>query len=568
LTNQKYKEFFMAPLPLHTRRKNPFSLLFLAGLALGLLALTGCPQETGGDQDSGLPLSAPSAVQITARNQALVVTWTRVVALQDVDPTYTVYYGTSSNPDNAAKWPETIRPSETSPNLVTVTIDKLPNRDDPLINGVIYYVWVSCNYAGFGESPLCPTVYGMPVPPPAVVGELSVSAGDGMLQLSWEPVEYAVEYEVHHLSGASDAADPPEETNATMQKVPSEGAVLLGLATGQTYTVWVRASNTAGKSASWQRGAGAPVAPTGVPSRPPVALTIIPGDGKLSVSWAPIAGVPQYKVWYGTGALADAAELLDAVPAAALTVSAEITGLANGTLYTVWVKSANSIGTSKTAATASATPKPKPPINFDDINFVLGYATAEYPWAQDIPPSIFTGPNGWPGQDRQTRVQEMAIGNLYTDGALWYFRKKYEPGIDFSLLFGGYIEGPIHPGSITTGYINVISKYSGERSLILSMKGDKLKLFFDEIAAIMHTGHGNSGTRYWALMSKEVRYTIEYPRAPSLTEEAPSEERQMYYYGRIKAGTLTIHGVPIDDARTYRIATTLPMLETYLALYH
>jgi hypothetical protein len=278
-------------------------------------------------------------------------------------------------------------------------------------------------------------------------------------------------------------------------------------------------------------------------------------------------GVPQYKVWYGTGAIGDAAELEEAVPAAALTVSAEITGLANGTLYTIWVKSANSVGTSSTATTASATPQPKPPINFEDVNFVLGYATGEYPWVQDIPPSIFTGPNGWPGQDRQTRVQEMAIGDLYTDGALWYFRKKYEPNIDFSLLFGGYIEGPIHPGPITTGNINTISKYSGERSLILSMKGEHLKLFFDEIAAIMHTGHGNSGTRYWALMSKEVRYTIEYPRAPSLTEEAPSEERQKYYYGRIKAGTLTIHGEPINDARTYRIATTLPMLETYLALY-
>jgi hypothetical protein len=541
---------------------------FLAGLALGLLALSGCPTETPGDQDSGLPLAAPPAVQITARDQALVVTWTRVVALQGVDPTYTVYYGTSSNPDNAAKWPELITPGETNPNLVTVTINKLPNSDAPLINGVTYYVWVRCNYQGFGESNFCPTAYGMPVPPPAVVGDLSISPGDGMLQLSWEPVEYAVEYEVHHLAGEDAATDPPEETNAAMQKVPNAGAVLLGLATAQTYTIWVRASNTAGKSPGWQKGEGKPAAPTGVPAKPPAALNIIPGDGKFSVSWSPLVGVPQYKVWYGTEDNFDTAEELpDPVPAAAGTISTEINGLNNGVLYYVWVKSSNSAGESKTAVTASATPQPKPPINFDDINFVLGYATAEYPWAQDIPPSVLTGPDGWPGRDRQTRVQEMAIGNLYTDGALWYFRKKYEPEIDFSLIFGGYIEGPIHPGPVTIGYITTISKYSGERSLILSMKGDKLKLFFDEIAEIMHTGRGNSGTRYWALMSGEVRYTIQYPRVPEGTDELPSEERQKYYYGRIKEGSLTIHGVPIDDNRTYRIATTLPLLETYLTLY-
>jgi hypothetical protein len=543
-------------------------IALVAIIASALLMLTGCPPESGGDQNSGPPLAAPPSLQITARDQALIVTWTRVVALQGIDPTYTVYYGTSSNPDNAAAWPTPITPSESSPNLVTVTLDRQPTNDAPLVNGITYYVWVTCTYEGFGESALCPTATGMPVPPPAAVGVLDISAGEGMLQIAWEAVHYAGEYEVHHVSGDTPLPSPPEESYLTMQKVSSAGAVLLGLATGQTYTVWVRASNTAGKSATWQRGAGSPTAPTAVPARPPLSLDVIPGDGKLSLSWPPLVGVPEYKVWYGTGgSIAAATELSEAVPTAATTVTADITGLTNGTSYTIWVKSSNSIGVSVQAVTASATPQPKPPINFDDLNFVLGYATGEYTWVQDIPPSILTGPDGWPGRDRQPRVQEMAIGNLYTDGSLWYFRKTYDPTIDFVLLYGGYIEGAIHPGPITTGYINMISKYSGERSLILSMRGDKLKLFFDEIAAIMHTGRGNSGTRYWALMSKEVRYTIQYPRAPEGTVEAPSEERQRYYYGRIKAGSLTIHGEPIDDARTYRIATTLPMLETYLALY-
>jgi hypothetical protein len=539
-------------LPLSFKRKSSAS--FLAAIIAALLALTGCPQETGSDSASDLPLSPPLVVQITANDQALVLQWTKVAAFQGVDPTYTVYYGTSSNPEKAGKWPQPVEPSET--NLMKAILTGLSNH-------LTYYVWVSCNYAGFGESPLCPTAYGMPVPAPASVVNLVVTPGDGMLQLSWDEVEDAFTYEVHNQLGENTAVAPPTETAADMQTVSVPGAVLLGLTTGQTYTVWVRASNTAGKSPDWQKGAGRPAAATGIPIRPPQApLSVTPGDEKLSVSWTPLVGVPQYKVWYGTSNNFDAATpLAEPVPTAAALVSAEITGLTNNTLYYIWVKSSNSVGESTNATSATGTPQPKPPIDRTNLEFLLGYATAEYPWAQAVPPSVFTGPDGWPSTDRLSRVQETAIGDLFTDGGLWYARKLFpEETIDFAYLNGGAIEGGFTAGKkITHAAITLImqSAAKSDKYILLSMTGAALKLFFHEVAStIPHTGRGSGSTGEFGMVSKEVRYTLQYPKAPEGTGELPSEDRSRYYYGRIKPGTLKFNGEDIVDSRVYRIVTS------------
>jgi hypothetical protein len=544
--------------------KRKLSALFLGAL-VDILVLTGCPVETGPDANAALPLSAPLVVEVTGDNQALVLQWTKVAALQGVDPTYTVYYGIASNPASALKWPEAVLSGET--NLVRLLLTGLNNH-------VSYFVWVSCNYAGFGESPLCPTAYGMPVPPPDTVGTLTIDPGDGMLQVSWKQVDDAFTYEVHYQLGDSAAAAPPDETDGTMQTMSVPGAVLLGLTTGQTYTVWVRASNTAGKSPDWQRGTGRPAAATGVPLRAPAALTVSPGDEKLSVSWVPLAAVPQYKVWYGTENNFDAAISLDElVPTSAALVSAEVSGLTNNTLYYIWVKSSNSVGVSVAVATASGTPQPKPPIDRSNNNFVLGYATAEYPRSQNVPPSALTGSDGIPGADRLTRVQETAMGNLFTDGGLWYARQKLFPqeSIDFAYLNGGAVEGGFASGKMITHSTMMTlmqSAAKGDYYMLLSMKGDKVKAFLHEVAStIPHTGRGSGSTGEFGMVSKELRYTLQYPTLPEGSTELPSEERSKYYYGRIKPGTLKFNGEDIDDARTYRIVTSDWCQRVYLTMF-
>jgi hypothetical protein len=253
-------------------------------------------------------------------------------------------------------------------------------------------------------------------------------------------------------------------------------------------------------------------------------------------------------------------------------VGAEILGLTNNTLYYVWVKSANSMGVSSTFATASGTPQPKPPIDRSDTNFVLGYATAEFPWAQSVPPSALTGPNGIPGADRLTRVQETAIGNLFTDGGLWYARKHFpQESIDFAYLNGGAIEGGFIAGKTITHAAMTTIMQSSARSdnyVIFSLTGAKLKEFLHEVAStIPHTGRGSGSTGEFGMVSKELRYTLQYPKPPEGTTELPSEERSRYYYGRIKPGTLKFNGEDVDDARTYRIVTSDWCHHAYLTTF-
>jgi 2',3'-cyclic-nucleotide 2'-phosphodiesterase (5'-nucleotidase family) len=184
-----------------------------------------------------------------------------------------------------------------------------------------------------------------------------------------------------------------------------------------------------------------------------------------------------------------------------------------------------------------------------------------------VPPSVLVGPDGWPGRDRLTRVQETALGDLFTDAAVWYFRKNHDPTIDFAVLNGSFIEGSIQPGPITVFKMIGITTGTADAALFISIKGDKLKLLFADIADVVHTGRGSAGTGAFGMVSKEVNYTIQYPRAPEGTVELPSEQREPYYHGRIREGTLKIHGQPVDDNQTYRILTTTHFLNSFLTLY-
>jgi hypothetical protein len=58
-------------------------------------------------------------------------------------------------------------------------------------------------------------------------------------------------------------------------------------------------------------------------------------------------------------------------------------------------------------------------------------------------------------------------------------------------------------------------------------------------------------------VSKELRYTLEYPRAPSGYDPMLTrEDSEVYYHGRIKEGTLKLNNEDIVDTQDYRICTT------------
>jgi hypothetical protein len=529
-------------------------IAFLFGMTLILSAAFFLACETGFDPGSSVPLAGPRQIVLTAKDSSFLVQWTKTAPAQGIPPTYKLYYSlaTNTDPSLASAWEEEIE-SDAS-NLVTATITGLTN-------GATYNVWIKAFYAGLGESDFSSPATGMPVPSPATPAKLQVISGEGILQITWEEVLYASSYEVcYQTNGNGDI--PPA---GILPKTVSEtGTALLNVTNGTSYTVWVRAKNTNGES-SYATSAGTPQVAAAPPSEAPNGLEITPGDEKLTLTWNQVAGVPSYRLYYGiTDVFSAATQVPALVPADAPKVRANITGLENGKGYYIWVQSWNSKSdrdnSAKTSQSTPGTPQAKPSIDFNNLRFLLGQTTAEYPFAQNLPDSIFF-PGGTFGTDRLTRVQETALGNLFADGAAWYIRKKVGEDIDFVFLNGGFIEGYLLQGDITVGGLaNIVQSESRvDKFMILTMSGTQLKAFFDEVANVVHTGRGGGGTGNFGIVSKEVHYTIRYYTLPDDTEGITESD---YYHGFIKPGTLKILDrendtyVDIDDTREYRICTT------------
>ena len=113
--------------------------------------------------------------------------------------------------------------------------------------------------------------------PPARPGQIVVTPGNGMLEVSWTAVPGADGYTVQWRSGTEEYADARQQTVAT----PS--ATLSGLTNGVAYTVRVRAGN-AGGDGDWSDEA------TGTPLQPVPALPAA-GAGLLGLLLALLGGL-------------------------------------------------------------------------------------------------------------------------------------------------------------------------------------------------------------------------------------------------------------------------------------
>ena len=209
------------------------------------------------------------------------------------------------------------------------------------------------------------------LPVPGAVTDLSVTAGDEKLDLSWTaPSGTVTGYDVHYT--AADAADvdhnAPAGTDAatgwkaadrgTEADPPAASQTISGLDNGTTYRLRVRAKNGSGDG-PWVFS-GVSVTPVAPPAPGAVTdLNVTAGDTVLNINWtAPSETLTGYEVHYtsapatGDGSVAnnaaagaDAATGWKAVdrgteadPPAA---SQAISGLDNGTAYRVRVRAKN-----------------------------------------------------------------------------------------------------------------------------------------------------------------------------------------------------------------------------------
>ena len=217
-----------------------------------------------------------------------------------------------------------------------------------LINGTSYAVSVTANNKYGQSSPAATTV--VLRPPESVPGmpqNVVVTPGDQSLEVSWSPPlddggSPIVGYSIEYYGTRSDGKHAGNGTYYLAYPRSLSRTVGYGLVNGVSYDVSVTAIN--------QFGHGPPATTTAVPAGvpgAPLSLTGVVRDSRLDLSWwAPNSDDPlsisEYIVSWGTGSTT--------VNSTSSHVSYSITGLNNGTPYTVSVITTNQHGQSSAAA--------------------------------------------------------------------------------------------------------------------------------------------------------------------------------------------------------------------------
>ncbi len=187
---------------------------------------------------------------------------------------------------------------------------------------------------------------------PAAPVNITVTAADSQLTVSWSAVIGAAKYTLYYGTALS------YETASKIENLTMPGKVITGLANNTTYNIWVQAHNSAGSSNVSAVLSGTPRAAETVPSAPQGVTAAAEETGKLKINWNAPDGAITYKIYYST---------LDIIPSHTDKIGITgttftLTELADNTLYYIWVAAANSIGDSAASLTASGTTLPAAPL--------------------------------------------------------------------------------------------------------------------------------------------------------------------------------------------------------------
>ncbi|HEY3320739.1 MAG TPA: endo-1,3-alpha-glucanase family glycosylhydrolase [Planctomycetota bacterium] len=207
---------------------------------------------------------------------------------------------------------------------------------DPIQSSITIY---NFNYtSGFA--------YGSVVtPPPAAPTNLTATAGNAQVSLSWGSSSGATSYNVKRSTSSGGPY-------TTISNVTATSSVDTGVISGTAYYYVVSAINANGESVNSNQ---ASATPAGVPAAP-TNLTATAGNAQVNLSWSASSGATSYNVRRAT----TSGGPYTAVATTVTTTSYVDTALTNGTVYYYVTNAVNASGTSGNSNEVSATPAGAP----------------------------------------------------------------------------------------------------------------------------------------------------------------------------------------------------------------
>lgn len=307
---------------------------------------------------AGVP-SAPTAVSAVAGNAQATVSWT---ASADDGGSPITSYTVTSVPGGLTA---TVAATSTS-----AVVTRLTNA-----TGYRFYVTAANSAGTSAPSATSETVTpSAPAVPDAPV-ITNVTARDSAVEVYWTPPDTGTST----LTGYVISVYTSGSEVTTVDAAPSaSSAIVSGLTNGTAYQFTVTAVDAVGDGPASPESVAVQPAPATAPTAP-ADLQAVPLDGQIQVSWsAPPDGGSAITGYSVSVSPADIAP----VSTNAGTTVAKLTGLSNGTAYTVSVTATNAVGTSPVAAANPVTPEaaiaPDPPTNLTVISTGPGAVDLEW----------------------------------------------------------------------------------------------------------------------------------------------------------------------------------------------
>ena len=228
-----------------------------------------------------------------------------------------------------------------------------------LTNGTSYNIYLKAVNA-VGVSAASSSVTVTPSTTPSAPTSLSATAGDGQATISFTPGS----------DGGSSITNYEFSTDGTNYSalVPDDSSspvTISGLTNGTSYNIYLKAVNAVGVSAA---SSSVTVTPSTTPSAP-TSLSATAGDGQATISFTPGSD--------GGSSITNYEFSTDGTNYSALVPDdssspVTISGLTNGTSYTIYLKAVNAVGVSAASSSVSVTPV-APPVSKKDSSDPVGF---------------------------------------------------------------------------------------------------------------------------------------------------------------------------------------------------